>query len=66
MEADATEAMTEAATGVSQDFFINHLKYSLEDTKLICELLAVPASRTDCWIWDSSTWDNTDGEGWTL
>jgi hypothetical protein len=58
--------LTEAATGLSQDFFINHLKYSLEDTKLICELLAVPVSRTTCWIWDTSVYDNTVGQGWTL
>jgi hypothetical protein len=58
--------LTEALTGISQDFFINKLDYEYRDNQLDVTLLAVPTSRTDCWIWDYSTWDNTDAEGWTL
>jgi hypothetical protein len=58
--------LTEAATGLSEDFFINALGFSYRDNQLEVTIAAIPAKAYTCWIWDSSTWDNTDGEGWTL
>ena len=58
--------LTEAATGLSEDCFINRLSFGYIDGQLEVDILAVPASTYKCWIWDSSTWDNSDGEGWAL
>lgn len=58
--------LTEAQTGLSEDFFVNKIEYRYKDNQLDVSILGVPASRSDCWIWDTSTWDNTEAEGWTL
>ena len=58
--------LTEAATGLSEDFFINSLAFAYQGNQLEVTMVAVPWATYRCWIWDTSTWDNTDGEGWTL
>jgi len=65
-EISSTFTVVEAGTEISQDFFVNRIEFSLQDSQLMCEILGVPMSRTLCWTWEESEWDNTVGEGWTL
>jgi len=66
VEVSSRFTLIESVTGLSEDFFVQRLKYTQIGTGLLVEILAVPAKIYKCWIWDSSTWDNDDQEGWAL
>ena len=65
-EVSSRFTLIESVTGVSEDFFIQRVKYTQSGTALLAEILAVPARVYLSWIWNSSTWNNTDQEGWAL
>jgi len=66
VEVSTRFTLIESLTGLSEDFFVQRLKYTQSGTALLVEILAVPARVYLSWIWDSSTWNNADQEGWAL